>query len=105
MMSNIKSNFIKKKLFSLLADKPKLNIIHYNKRIQKITNIDIDDYKKYADCILSIDTKGRGIIRSLSDNDIILFEGEYSNRKKNGKGIQYYKGRIIFEGEYKDNKK
>ena len=30
----------------------------------------------------------------------VIFEGEYVNGKRNGKGKEYNYGRIIFEGEY-----
>ena len=30
----------------------------------------------------------------------LIFEGEYLNGEKNGKGKEYYKGKLIFEGEY-----
>ena len=36
----------------------------------------------------------------------MIFEGEYLNGKKNGKGIEYYdKGELKFEGEYLNGKK
>jgi len=33
------------------------------------------------------------------------FEGEYLNGEKNGKGIQYFRGKLDFEGEYLNGKK
>ena len=30
----------------------------------------------------------------------LVFEGEYLNGKRNGKGKEYYDGKLIFEGEY-----
>ena len=36
-----------------------------------------------------------------SFNDELIFEGEYLNGKRNGKGKKYdYKGKLEFEGEY-----
>ena len=34
----------------------------------------------------------------------LIFDGEYSNRKRKGKGkeFDYYTGKIIFEGEFKN---
>ena len=43
---NIKSNYILKSIFENLRTKKYLEIIHYNKALQKRLNIDIDDYKK-----------------------------------------------------------
>ena len=38
--------------------------------------------------------------------DYLMFEGEYKNGKRNGKGKEYCKcGKIIFEGEYLNGKK
>ena len=34
-----------------------------------------------------------------------MFEGEYENKKKNGIGLEYSKGRIIFKGNYRNNKR
>ena len=38
-------------------------------------------------------------------NGILIFEGEYLNGKRNGKGIEYdsHTGKIIFEGEFISN--
>ena len=37
----------------------------------------------------------------LINSDILIFEGEYKNWKRNGKGIEYYtNGTIKFKGEY-----
>ena len=36
---------------------------------------------------------------------LLIFEGEYLNRKRNGKGKEYEEGKLIFEGEYLDSKR
>ena len=37
---------------------------------------------------------------------ILIFEGKYENKKRNGKGKEYYEnGKLKFEGEYIDNKR
>ncbi len=39
-------------------------------------------------------------------NDSLIFEGEYLNRHRNGKGKEYnWKGKLIFEGVYLYNKR
>ena len=50
---------------------------------------------------------GHGKIKEYYDfNDKLIFEGEYLNGKKNGKGKEYdINGNLIFEGEYIDGKK
>jgi len=38
---------------------------------------------------------------SIDEDDIVLFEGKYLNNKIHGKGIEYfYNDKIIFKGEY-----
>ena len=39
------------------------------------------------------------------DNNRLIFEGEYLNGKRNGKGKEYDNNKIIFEGEYLNGKK
>ena len=42
---NLKSNFILRKLFNILKENKSLNIMKYNKKLQKRLNISIDNYK------------------------------------------------------------
>ena len=41
---------------------------------------------------------GKGYIKEYNNNDILIFEGEYLNGKRNGKGkkCDYYNGKLIF---------
>ena len=43
-----------------------------------------------------------GKIKEYEYNNIIKFEGEYLNGKRNGKGKEYRFGDLVFEGEYLD---
>ena len=61
----VKSPYIIKKMFSILCENRKLNMIIYNKNLQNLFEITIEDYKR----------KSIGYI-----------EGE-----RNGKGKEYYK--------------
>ena len=45
---DIKSSYIKKEIFTLLNQKKLLNMIIYNKKLQKLFKVDIDDYKKIS---------------------------------------------------------
>ena len=45
---SIKSFYILKGIFSFLSEKEKLNIIIYNKNLQKKFDISIEDYKKVS---------------------------------------------------------
>ena len=46
--------------------------------------------------------KGKGIVKEYDSLfPELIFEGQYLNGKKNGKGKEYYnKGKLKFEGEY-----
>ena len=47
---------------------------------------------------------GNGKVKEY-DNNILIFEGEYLNGKKNGKGKKYYEdGTLYYEGEYLNDK-
>ena len=35
----------------------------------------------------------------------MIFDGEYKNGIKNGKGKEYYNGKLIYEGEFLNGKK
>ena len=100
----IKSYFIIKKIFSFLSTKQKLNMIMYNKELQKINLIDIKDYEKiYGKYIF----EKSGKVREYNINtNILIFEGEYLNRKRNGKGKEFYEnGEIKYVGEYLNGNK
>ena len=105
MLENIKSPFIKKKIFSQIHDKVKLELIKYNKKNQKVLNIDIINYKLFRgiSIILESDKKGKEYDYY---NNRVIFQGEYKNLKRNGKGKEYNnKGVLLFEGEYLNNKR
>ena len=45
---NLKNNYLLQKIFDNLKRKKLLKIIKYNKNIQKIINLNINDYKEYS---------------------------------------------------------
>ena len=103
MLSDLQSNFILKKLFGFLKNTRCLKIISYNKSFQSKLSIDIDDFKYAASIYLIFEDKGK--VKGYDKNDNLIFEGEYKNKKRNGFGKEYYKGKLIFEGQYKDGLK
>ena len=103
MLENIRSPIILKKIFNNVDDGVKLKIILYNKRIQKILNISLLNYKLYSGRYLIPEENGK-VKEYSSYNNKLLFEGEYSNGKRNGKGKVYSNGELIYEGEYKNGK-
>ena len=54
-ITNIKCDYFLQKLFDNLPKKKLLEIIKYNKTIQKRINLNINDYKKYSEMYSSIE--------------------------------------------------
>ena len=99
-IGDIKSAYIIKGIFSYIKLKQKLNLIIYNKQLQNIIGVDIDDYKRASGKRKIIENDGKGK-EYLLNSDTIIFEGEYLNGKRNGKGSEYFSaGNLKFEGEY-----
>ena len=102
-LNNILSIHVFKKIFSCIREKKKLEIIHYNKRIQNNLDINLNNYRKFTGKYLIYES----IVKEFSqyDNELI-YEGEYLNGKRNGKGKEYnYDGYLKYEGEYLNGKR
>ena len=85
----------RKKLFNLL-----FNLIIYNKHLQNIFKINIEEYKSLSGKYKIGNKDGIGKVYKLNTN-ILRFEGVYLNGKKNGKGKEYNNnGDLLFKGEY-----
>ena len=99
-ISNIKSSYILKTVLSFLNDKLRLNMIIYNKELQKILAVDIENYKNISLIYRIGERNGKGK-EYIKNTKKLIFEGEYLNGKRNGKGKTYnFDGEIRFEGEY-----
>ena len=76
-LKNIKSKYILSKIYDNLEKKKKPEIVKYNKKIQKILSLNIQDYEEY--CKIEI--------------EIIICDDKYSefiNINKNDKNIIIY---------------
>ena len=102
---SIETLHILKDIFSFLSKKKKLEIIVYNKELQKKLDIKIEDYKKIRGIYRIGERNGKG--KEYNKYDDLIFEGEYLNGKRNGKGREYYdeNGYLKFEGEYLNGKR
>ncbi len=80
ILRDIKSIYIIKGIFSYINYKQKLDLISYNKQLQKIIGVDINDYKKTSGIYRIIEKNGKGREYLLNKNRLI-FEGEYVNWK------------------------
>ena len=98
---------IKRKIFSFLSEKDKLEKIKYNKFFQKELRIDIENYKKLSGKYKIIDKNENNKVKIYKmDTNILIYEGEYLNQRKNGKGKDYdIYGRLIYKGNYLKGKK
>ena len=104
-LGKIKSFYIRKGIFLYLNKKQKLNMIIYNKELQKMLIADIEDYKEMSVKYRIGERNGKGKEYFKKDNKL-AFEGEYLNGKRNGKGKAYYSnGELLFEGEYLNGKR
>ena len=100
MLANIKSSFFLKYLFAHLIGEKKLKIIRYNKIIQNIIDISIIHYKIFIGNYIVYETKGN-VKEYNSYNQYLIYEGEYANGQRNGKGKEYHENGIIKNsGEY-----
>ena len=102
-INSIKSNIILKKIFNLVNEDIKLKLIKYNKKMQNNLNIKIINYQRFSGRYIIYETKTRG--KEFNWNNEKLFEGEYLNGERNGKGKEYINNEIKFEGEYLKGKK
>ena len=95
-LKNIKSSFIRKIPFSFIEEKQKLKLVRYNKSLQKSLHFSINNYMYFQGKCKEYDSYGKG-----KEYGNLIFEGEYLNGERNGKGKAYdCDGNLIFEGEY-----
>ena len=103
MSKNIKSLYFIKLVFLYIDERQKLKIVQYNKSLQKNLDISIINYKHISGKYLIFQTNGIG--KEYDGYDDLIFEGEYLNRKRNGKAKEYWIDTIKFEGEYLKGKR
>ena len=106
MLKKIKSNYILKKFFSFLDVKLKLNIIKYNKSLQKNLLNELDYFKKISGRYLIQDNNYNYGKEFTLDKNILVYIGGYNNGKRNGKGVEYNENGIFkFEGEFSNGRR
>ena len=85
MFKNIKSSYFIKLIYTFVDEAQKLKLVKYIKNIQKNLDIGIINYKFFSGKYIIYESNGFGKEYN-NENDTLLFEGEYLNGKKNGKG-------------------
>jgi len=107
MLENIKSIFVLKEIFSYTNDYDliSLNLFKYNKALQNKININLIHYKFFSGRYIVYEENNKAKEYNCY-NHILRYEGEYSNKKRNGKGKEYdYNGDLIYEGEFLNGKR
>ena len=104
MLKDIKSSYFIQMIFVYINEKQKLKLIKYNKHLQKTLNLSIIDYKLFTGKYIIYGENGIGK-EYYGENELLIFEGEFLNGVRNGKGKEYRdNGKIYFEGEYFNGK-
>ena len=103
MLDNIKSFYYFKLLFSYLNEKRKLKLIKYNKNLQNKINITLLNYRLLSERYIIYEAKDK--VKEYNNYDELIFEGEFLNGVKNGRGKEYEVGSLIFEGEFLNGKR
>ncbi len=86
-MENIKSSYFMKFLFSFIVDETKLKIIKYNKSLQKILDININNYKNLSGKYTKMNQNGKGKNYNVCNDNLIL-ESEFKNGMKKSEHIE-----------------
>ena len=106
MLDKIKSLFFIKFFFSFIKENKKLELVKYNKNLQKINDINLHNYKIFSGRYIIFEDNNNAKEYRVLD-DILIFEGKYLKGKRNGKGKEFniHYGKIIYEGEYLHGKR
>ena len=100
MLKNIKSSYFSIIILSFLDEKVKLQLIKYNKSLQKKLDIKIINYQFFSGKYIIYESKIRGK-EYYGYFDKLIYDGEYLKGKRYGKGEKYYhQNKIFFKGNY-----
>ena len=100
MLNKVKAKYFLKVLFSYVSKYKKLELAKYSKHLQNNLDRRLIHYKIFSERYILYEPDGK---RKEYDaySDVLRFEGEYLNGKRNGKGKEYnFCGSLLFEGEY-----
>ena len=90
MLDIIKSSYFHQILFSFMDICTKLKIFQHNKKWQNNLQFTLIDYKRYSGKYSIYEGKDQiKIYNAYRNRTELLYEGGFSNGKKNGKGKEY----------------
>ena len=105
MLANITSTIFHNLLFSHIFKNKELDIVKYNKNFQEKLGLSLKHYKIMSKKFIIYEKKNYGK-EYLGVSGNLLYEGEFINGRRNGKGKEYdIQGQLIYEGDYKNGKK
>ena len=128
MLATIKSSYFVKNIFFILDERRKLKLIKYNKQIQNKLKIDLINYILFSNKFIIYENKTKGY-EYLRDGDkpnpydensdnrkwrrgkklhplgALIYEGEFLNGERNGKGKELGLNTLKFEGKYLNGKR
>ena len=100
----IRSNYLIKIIFSYLYEKNKFDMVKYNKNWQNKLGVKLVNFKLYNGVCIEYESKIKAKEYFCYTGNLI-FEGEYLNGKRNGKGKEYENGnKLICYAEYLEGK-
>ena len=106
MLDIIKSSYFHHILFSFMDMCTKLKIFQHNKKWQNNLQFTLIDYKRYSGKYSIYEGKDQiKIYNAYRDRNELLYEGGFSNGKKNGKGKEYDEEGFKYEGEFLNGKR
>ena len=106
MLDIIKSSYFHQILFSFMDMCTKLKIFQHNKKWQNNLQFTLIDYKRYSGKYSIYEGKDQiKIYNAYRDRNELLYEGGFSNGKKNGKGKEYDEEGFKYEGEFLNGKR
>ena len=89
MLEKIISTYFRKEIFQFVSEKKKLKLLKYNKRTQKLLNIDLKNYILFKRKFIIFD-KNENAHEFDFFNGKLLFVGKYLNGERHGTGIEFY---------------
>ena len=99
MLKKILSEYFIKNIFLNINEKQKLEIMKYNKNLQRLNDISLKNYRRFSDNYIFFISKGNG--KEYNKYGNIIYEGEFLNGKRNGKGKEYdIRGNLRYDGEF-----
>ena len=99
MLRNINTSYFIKTIFSYIEEGIKLKLVKYNKILQKILELNLFIYRIFSGRYIVYESNNKKA-KEYNIQDILVFEGEYLNGYRNGKGKEYKLNQLVFEGEY-----